>query len=77
LAPKKKKKLKFLGKNLIKRSWAWWYTPVILALRTLRQEDQEFKVSLGHIERPCLKKKIIQQKQKTYMVFTLKTKTFC
>jgi hypothetical protein len=35
----------------------WWYTPVIPALRKLRQEDHKFKVSLGYIERPCLEKK--------------------
>jgi hypothetical protein len=29
---------------------------VIPALRRLRQEDHEFKVNLGCIERPCLKK---------------------
>jgi hypothetical protein len=31
-------------------SWAWWYmpdVPVILALGRLRQEHQEFEVSLG------------------------------
>jgi hypothetical protein len=35
---------------------------VIPTLRRLRQEDQEFKVSLGYIARPCLKK---QNKTKT------------
>jgi hypothetical protein len=29
---------------------------VILALGRLRQEDHEFKASLGCMERPCLKK---------------------
>jgi hypothetical protein len=28
---------------------AWWCTPVMLALRRLRQEDHEFKASLGYI----------------------------
>jgi hypothetical protein len=33
--------------------------PVIPELRRLRQEDLEFKVSLGYTEKPCLKKKCI------------------
>jgi hypothetical protein len=31
---------------------AWWYTSVIPALRRLKQEDHEFKTSLGYIGRP-------------------------
>jgi hypothetical protein len=31
---------------------AWWYTPVILAFRQLKQEDFKFEMSLGS----CLKK---------------------
>jgi hypothetical protein len=31
-----------------KSSWAW-YTPVIPALRRLRQEDGEFEVILGYL----------------------------
>jgi hypothetical protein len=34
----------------------WWHTPVIPALRRLRQEDCKFKVCLGFIVRPHLKK---------------------
>jgi hypothetical protein len=30
-------------------SWAWWFTPVIPALRRLRQEDLKLKASLGFI----------------------------
>jgi hypothetical protein len=36
---------------------AWWDTSVSPALRRWRQEDQEFKTSLGYRIRPCLKKK--------------------
>jgi hypothetical protein len=35
----------------------WWHMPVISALRRLKQEDQEFEVSLGYIERFYLLKK--------------------
>jgi hypothetical protein len=30
-------------------SWAWWYMPVMLALRMLRQDDHEFKARMGYI----------------------------
>jgi hypothetical protein len=43
-----------------KCSQARWYTPIISALGRLRQEDFEFKTSLGHTMRPYLKKE--QQK---------------
>jgi hypothetical protein len=33
----------------------WWFTPIIPALRRLRQEEQEFKDSVGCIAKPCLK----------------------
>jgi hypothetical protein len=34
----------------------WWYTSIIPAVRRLRQEDLEFKASLGYTAKPCLKK---------------------
>jgi hypothetical protein len=45
------------------------YTPLLSALRRLRQEDHEFEVSPSYIVRPCLKKtnkktKIEQQNKK-------------
>jgi hypothetical protein len=39
-----------------KCSCAWWFTAVILALERLTQNNSEFKVSLGSMARPCLKK---------------------
>jgi hypothetical protein len=42
--------------------WTWNVTPVILALRRLRQEDHQFEANLGYIGRHYLKK---QAKTKT------------
>jgi hypothetical protein len=37
-----------------------WYTPIIPAFRRLRQEDQEFKASLGYKETLSQKKEKIK-----------------
>jgi hypothetical protein len=41
----------------------WWYTPLILAPRKLRQEGFEFKVSLGTQPDPVSKKKKKREKR--------------
>jgi hypothetical protein len=38
-------------------SWAWWYKPVVSALRRQRQEDGRFQASPGYIVRFDLKKR--------------------
>jgi hypothetical protein len=38
-------------------SWVWGYTLIVPALGKLRQENQEFEVSLGNIITSFLKKK--------------------
>jgi hypothetical protein len=45
------------------RHQAWWYVPVIPALRRQKQEDSKFKTSLGYKTKPYLQK--IQKKKKT------------
>jgi hypothetical protein len=37
---------------------AWWYTPVIPALRKIRHEDPKFKASLGYTVSSKKKKKL-------------------
>jgi hypothetical protein len=39
--------------------WAWWYIPIIPALRRPGQEDHKLEASLGYIVRACLKNKYI------------------
>jgi hypothetical protein len=43
--------IKYVGLSKV-----WRYTPVILALRRLRQEDDKLSASLGYLRRPCLNK---------------------
>jgi hypothetical protein len=60
--------VKYLPCKNIKKilNHVWWCTPVIPAFGRLRQEDHEFKASLGHIARLCLKKK--DKKKSQFMV---------
>jgi hypothetical protein len=51
--------LTHLQSNLEDAGRVWWCTPVILALRRLRQEDGEFQATLCYTARPYLKKKVI------------------
>jgi hypothetical protein len=47
----------------VELSWVCCFSPVIPALRRLRQEEHEFKASLGHIQRPYLKNNLPPQKK--------------
>jgi hypothetical protein len=37
-------------------SWVWWFIAVIPAFRRLKQENFEFKISMGYIVRLYFKK---------------------
>jgi hypothetical protein len=50
--------------KLINPSWLWSHVPVMAALGRYRQEDQEFKASLGYIETDSVLKNPNKQKQK-------------
>jgi hypothetical protein len=52
-------------------SQAWWQTSVILALGRLRQEDYEFKVSLGCILRPVSKQILILDNSNKEEIITI------
>jgi hypothetical protein len=47
---KRKWDLTFKFSFIFKISWAWWHTPIIPALGKVRQEDSEFKASLGYTD---------------------------
>jgi hypothetical protein len=57
--------LRKLHLKSIVTDWAWWFTSVILALVRLRQEDMEFKVSLGYLVKPWLSNKTNKKNPKT------------
>jgi hypothetical protein len=42
----------------------WWYTPVVPALRKLKQEEQKFEASLGYISLSQKKKKKKKREKK-------------
>jgi hypothetical protein len=43
-------------RSFLQNSYSGWCTPVILVLRKLKQEAQEFQPSLGYGAKPYLKK---------------------
>jgi hypothetical protein len=69
-------------KKSVNFCWAWWHTFLIPVLRKLRQEDHEFKTSLGHTVKAYLKKSqliyfritIIFQKAKENILFIISFK---
>jgi hypothetical protein len=39
-----------------RNNWAWWFMPIILVFRLLRQKDQQVEVNLYYTVRSCDKK---------------------
>jgi hypothetical protein len=39
----------------MRQSWVWWNMPKTPVPKRKKQEDGEFKVSLGYMVRACLK----------------------
>jgi hypothetical protein len=50
-------------------SLAWWFMPIIPARRKLRQENCEFKASLGYTVITCLKKRGQRVKMVNFSLF--------
>jgi hypothetical protein len=42
----------------------WWHKPVILAFGKMKQEDLDFKASLGYVARPDSKQKKKRKKER-------------
>jgi hypothetical protein len=63
----------FLNFKFTKLSQVWWYIPIILALRRLRQADPEFEASLYYLSGPVSKqnKKLSQSYLNIFMGLSL------
>jgi hypothetical protein len=55
----------FLNFKFTKLSQVWWYIPIILALRRLRQEECKFQTSLGYVCSEILSQKLKAKQNKT------------
>lgn len=58
----------YSNQNHMTKTWAWWYTPIILTLKWLRQEDYKFWANPCYQVPPCTENKtkdimVLAQKQ--------------